>query len=91
MVFRGDKLQMVSGDRVRTEAVFKLDATKRPRRLDANPVTGAAKGRPIFYLYELQGDNLRLCSRPAGQEAPATFTADANSPNSILTLQRVRR
>ena len=66
---------------------FTVDPTKKPKTLDRVVAEGKFKGKALRYLYELDGDTLRLCydaekfdSRPKEFKAEGTIT--------ILTFER---
>jgi uncharacterized protein (TIGR03067 family) len=66
---------------------FTVDPTKKPKTLDRVVAEGKFKGNAHRYLYELDGDTLRLCynaemsdSRPKEFKAEGTIT--------ILTFER---
>jgi uncharacterized protein (TIGR03067 family) len=84
--FRGDRLLIRSGNRPATEYVIKLDAAKKPRRLEGRRLP--QPGITMRYLYELRGDTLRLCRAGAVGEWPAAFGTDTNPNAMILELQR---
>jgi uncharacterized protein (TIGR03067 family) len=75
--FSGDKLTLLG-----KEGTFELDATKSLRQIDF--VRG--KTRQIG-IYELDGDNLKLCVGPA-DDRPKEFTTRPRTDHSLFVLKR---
>jgi uncharacterized protein (TIGR03067 family) len=68
---------------------FRLDPTKKPRTIDIVPTEGAQKGKVIAGIYQLDGDELKLClSRPGKEQRPTEFATKAGSESVLLTLKR---
>ncbi len=82
LTFKGDALtHSAAPDQV---AKFKLDPEKKPAALDLE-VTEPAKA--VFrYLYELDGDTLRLCSWSKADERPKEFTSKGGQV--VITYKR---
>src|SRR5262249_1134052 len=69
--------------------VFKLDPTKKPRAIDMELIMGQLK--PVIYLgiFELNGDELKLCR---GMTRPTHFKLGEEDGGKILfVLQRVKQ
>jgi uncharacterized protein (TIGR03067 family) len=97
----GDRIRfLVQGD-ARTEWVFTLDVTKKPRVLDRKKVWGkgaaplkSGKTEPLLYhgIYRLEGDTLLFVHTSArtSKQRPTEF--DGKKPGETLyTLKRVKR
>jgi uncharacterized protein (TIGR03067 family) len=85
-VFRGDKLT-IREDNVND---FKLDPSKTPKQIDIFPNSGPAKEQNQFIrgIYELNGDDLKLCVGPPGADRPAKFASEKGSEIRLVTLKR---
>jgi uncharacterized protein (TIGR03067 family) len=75
--FSGDKLTLLG-----KEGTFELDASKSPRQIDF--VRG--KSRQIG-IYELDGDSLKLCVRPA-DDRPKELKTKSRTDHSLFILKR---
>jgi uncharacterized protein (TIGR03067 family) len=74
------------------KGTFTLDATKRPRAIEARPA--AAKGAappPVLGIYELDGDTLKLCFAAPGKERPAAFTSPPGSGHVLSVWKREKK
>jgi uncharacterized protein (TIGR03067 family) len=86
---------LMDGDRFRTESpgatydgVFTIDVEATPARIDIDFVEGPEAGNRAEGIYELAGDELRLCLGLVGAARPTAF---ATSPGSGHALERLRR
>lgn len=71
-VFTGDKIRATDAEGG-YEATWSIDASKNPKTFDMTIISGSDKGSATLGLYELDGDNLKLCygeNRPAGKIRP---------------------
>jgi uncharacterized protein (TIGR03067 family) len=73
------------------KGTFTLDATKRPRALDARPTAGKGAASPLLGIYELDGDTLKLCFAPPGKERPAAFTSPPGSGHVLSVWKREKK
>jgi uncharacterized protein (TIGR03067 family) len=82
LVIAGDKITVKKGSGGDEEpAPFTIDATKQPKRLDIT-----AKGQTILAIYEIKGDELKLCF--SRDERPTDFTTKAGSNRMLVTLKK---
>jgi uncharacterized protein (TIGR03067 family) len=73
------------------KASFKIDATTTPKTLDVKIGDGEKKGDEIEGIYELDGDNLKVCAKLVGKERPADFTTKSGSNMVSLVLKREKQ
>jgi uncharacterized protein (TIGR03067 family) len=77
--FSGDKLTLLG-----KVATFELDATKNPRQIDF------VRGKTCqIGIYELDGDNLKLCVGPS-DDRPKEFKTKPRTDHSLFVLKRKR-
>lgn len=89
---KGDKYNTVVGQE-KDEGTLKLDATKEPREMDIVPGVGPNKGKLLPCIYEIKGDELRVCYGLNGIARPADFKAeeDAKGVIMLMTYKRVSK
>jgi uncharacterized protein (TIGR03067 family) len=88
LIFKGNNVTVNDGKRDE-EATFKLDPAKKPKEIDITPGGGNAD-QAVPGIYEMTGDDLKICfSRPGG-ERPTNFDATPESKNSLLILKRMK-
>lgn len=97
VTFAGDLMVMTmegSGpeDFDRTEHRIELDPSKKPKSLDANATTTGG-GRNCLCIYQLEGDEMKLCVPIAGlrTERPTDFKSAEGSNLAIMTLKRSKK
>jgi uncharacterized protein (TIGR03067 family) len=68
------------------KATFKIDSTKKPKRIDIVPPNPNAGGVPVSFngIYELKGNTLRICKAIPGEARPTDFATKIG----IVTLRR---
>jgi uncharacterized protein (TIGR03067 family) len=90
-VCKGDKFEVQGPAEILQQyakGTFKLDATTKPKTLDITIGEGDEKGDVVESIYELDGDNLKVCGKLIGKERPADFTTKPGSNMVSLVLKR---
>jgi uncharacterized protein (TIGR03067 family) len=90
LIFKGNELAVKLGDKEMEKATIKADPTRTPRTLDIVPSMGPEKGNAALAIYEVKGDELRICVARPGKERPTEFSAKEGSGHSLITLKRVK-
>jgi uncharacterized protein (TIGR03067 family) len=68
---------------------FKLDPTKNPKAIDLTALDGPGKGLTGPAIYELKGDELRLCMRNSETKVrPRDFKSWQGSDRGVFKLKR---
>jgi uncharacterized protein (TIGR03067 family) len=84
---KGTSFVVTIGAKTIAEGTFTIDASKNPKRLDAE-VTSKGKTEKTIGIYDLDGDTLRVCFVPEGKERPTDFKTKAGSDRILETLRR---
>lgn len=87
--FRGDKL-FVKGnfrDGREEECTFRVDPSKSPKHLDFTP---PKKQSPVLCIYDVDGDQLKICFRHARSDAgrPTEFATKAESQLVMIVFKK---
>jgi uncharacterized protein (TIGR03067 family) len=61
LVVKDKKWTVYINDRVSTSATFTIDPTKKPKTIDLMGTMGGDKGKKYLGIYELNGNELKLC------------------------------
>jgi uncharacterized protein (TIGR03067 family) len=85
LVFTGDTLFFVHGDKKDDPIRFKLDPAKKPAALDLTH-----KDKVSLGIYAFDKDTLKLCYARPGKDRPTEFTAPAGSQRFALVLKRAK-
>ena len=75
-------------DLVVVEGTAGIDPTRKPKTVDMTPTTGRSKGQKLLGIYELEGDEYRICYAPSGKERPQKFAAEAGSGHVLVVYKR---
>src|SRR4051794_38363251 len=82
VVIKGKKFVIRNqDDKVLQENVFRIDGTKSPKRWDYLTDKGEMEQPGI---YQLDGDNLKVCVRGFGEEPPISFNAKSGSDCKLV-------
>lgn len=90
---KGDVLTVEGDGEVRKEyakLAFKLDPSTAPKCLDLTVAGGTQKDALLEGIYELKGDELRLCVRVLGKDRPGEFKSPEGSSIALLSLKKRR-
>jgi uncharacterized protein (TIGR03067 family) len=92
--FKGDKLFIRGGANAKKgefACSFKLDRTRSPRYLDI--ITPEAGGMTLLCIYEVKGDELKVCCRLAQAEGgrPKKFETVRGSEAVLVVFKRQKR
>ena len=85
LTISGNKYNTVAGKEL-DEGTLKLDATQEPRQMDIITSVGENKGKPIPCIYELKGNELRVCYGLNGTARPADFKSDEDAKGAVLLI-----
>ena len=78
------------GEKVASEGTAKIDPTTTPKSIDSTPATGENKGKTFRGIYEVKGDEHRVCFAPPGKPRPKTFESKEGSGHRLYTYKRVK-
>jgi uncharacterized protein (TIGR03067 family) len=88
IIIKDDKITEKEGEKTINEVAFKLDATKKPRVIDADPPGESGKDKTSLGIYSLEGDTLKFCFTDPGQERPTDFTSNPGSGRTLIVFKR---
>jgi uncharacterized protein (TIGR03067 family) len=92
-VFKGKEASVEGSDEVQKDYAkfnFKLDQGTNPRCIDITIAEGNQKDTDIEGIYELKGDELRICAKVIGKSRPGKFAAPEGENIALLVLKRVK-
>jgi len=81
---QGDKYTLEVDKQVLEEGQLKVDSSQKPKTIDSIAATGANKGKSQRGIYEVEGDNLKICFAPPGKDQRPTELA--SKPGSLNEL-----
>jgi uncharacterized protein (TIGR03067 family) len=88
---KGDQHTLRHGGQDRGTVTVKVDPTAKPKHYDLiipKDAPGPDAGKTLRGIYELDGDNWKLCIDKTGAGRPTDFTAAAGSGRSLVIMKR---
>jgi uncharacterized protein (TIGR03067 family) len=85
--FKGDEL--TPSDNPKDVAKLKLDPSKKPAHLDLSPMNKSDKS--MLGIYELSGDDLKICFAEGGEARPTEFASAKDSKQVLIVLKRIKK
>jgi uncharacterized protein (TIGR03067 family) len=88
---KGDQYTVFRFRKVIGSGTFKLDASKKPKTIDLQAASAAAKIQPIKGIYDFDGDTWKICYGSPGKERPKEFTAKEGSGDTLAVWEREKK
>jgi uncharacterized protein (TIGR03067 family) len=73
------------------EGSVRLFPDKSPKAMDIMGTKGPNKGKTFPAIYELKGDELKVCYDLSGKERPKTFESSSENQHFLAIYERVKR
>ena len=90
IIFKDDRITFKDGNKIYDEISFTPDPAKKPKSADLKHTSGLKKGLNEKAIYELKGDQLKLCIAPARQDPPKTFASEEGTGQELFILKRAK-
>ena len=84
VVFDGNTITITDSNK-EEKATYKLDPDKKPRTIDITPEKDKEK---VAGIYELKGDDLKICFGKPGEERPTAFGPKGVKGQTLIVLKR---
>ena len=84
---KGDKYTLNVGDES-VQGTIEINPTKKPKTIDVKPDSGSNKGKTLLGIYELDGDNLKICLAAPGKERPTAFATAPENGQQLVVYKR---
>jgi uncharacterized protein (TIGR03067 family) len=90
IIIKGDAFKSFSGGAT-YEGTIKVDASKTPKTIDLIFTEGPEKGKTALGIYELRGDNWRMCLSLGAGSRPSEFATKQGRGHALETLKREKQ
>jgi uncharacterized protein (TIGR03067 family) len=87
LVVMGEKFTIKLGD-FEGEGTQKLDATKKPKTIDAVGTGGQTSGMTYLGIYAIDGDSVKQCYAQPGDERPKEFTTKSGTGRFLFVWKK---
>ena len=89
LILKDDKYTVLMGEES-DEGTVKHDPSKSPKTMDINGTKGPNKGKTFLVIYELKGDELRVCYDLSGKSRPTEFATKPATQLFLVTYRRAK-
>jgi uncharacterized protein (TIGR03067 family) len=91
LVIKDGKFTISFGGKEAGAGTIKLDASKKPKTIDVTTTKGPQEGKTMQGIYELKGDDMRVCFAQPGDARPTEFGTKEGSSQLLLGYKRVQK
>jgi uncharacterized protein (TIGR03067 family) len=88
-IVTNDRVAWKRGEETLVELSIRYNPRVKPMTMVSTIETGDAKGQAMLSIYELNGDELRVCFAPPGKPRPKEFSSTPGSGVIMYTARRV--
>jgi uncharacterized protein (TIGR03067 family) len=89
LIMKGDKYTVQVGGQ-NDEGTVERDPSKSPKTMDIKGTEGPNKGKTFLVIYELKGDDLRVCYDLSGKSRPTEFATKPDTQLFLVTYRRAK-
>ncbi|MDB5340822.1 MAG: hypothetical protein JWN70_6441 [Planctomycetaceae bacterium] len=91
--FRGNQFEFPDAADIGTsqKGTLQLDPSKKPKWMDSTATTDAGKGSVSLGLYEISGDDYKVCFAPPGKPRPQEFVSKPGSGAILQIWKRAKK
>ncbi len=90
LTIRGNVMTLKVGEET-WKATIKADTGRKPHTLDISYESGPDKGKTIRGVYEVRGDELRICHGDATRERPDEIASKKGSGYNVGVWKRLKK
>jgi uncharacterized protein (TIGR03067 family) len=87
IIINGETFKAIT-EGVTYEGTLKIKTTSKPKTIDLMFTEGPEKGKTALGIYELVGDDLKICLAMPGRTRPASFSTKPGSGHALQALRR---
>lgn len=80
-----------SGIGTSQKGIIKVDPSKTPKWMDSKAANDTAKGELSLGIYEIAGDDYKVCFAPPGKERPKEFSSKPGSGHIFQVWKREKK
>ncbi|HEY1859096.1 MAG TPA: TIGR03067 domain-containing protein [Gemmataceae bacterium] len=77
-------------DNVVEKGAFTVDPGKKPKQIDMKATEGQNQGKSFHGIYELEGDDLKVCFAEADKDRPKEYAAEKDSGQVLHVYKRAK-
>ena len=85
-----DDLMTINDGKRDEKVTIRLDSAKKPKEIDLTPQDKGADAK-VLGIYELNGDDLKICFTKAGGARPTKFAWDPDAGKTLIVFKRQKK
>jgi uncharacterized protein (TIGR03067 family) len=89
LVLKGEKYTVEVGGQS-DEGTITLDPAQSPKAMDIKGTKGPNEGKTFLVIYELKGDEMRVCYDLSGKSRPSEFATKAGTQLFLVKYRRTK-
>ncbi len=86
--YDGNRLTLKSNGEARRRGIVTLDESRTPKAMNTWDLDGPYEDETLPGIYELDGDNLKLCFARPGEKRPSKFTTSSGTGFLFFVFKR---
>ncbi|MCC7085037.1 MAG: TIGR03067 domain-containing protein [Pirellulales bacterium] len=90
LVIQGNRFSVTLPEKGTATGTQKINATKSPKTIDVVDASGPNAGKKCLGIYEIKGDELRVCFAAAGKARPTEFASKPSGAQWVHVWTRVK-
>ena len=88
-IFSADGKAMVQREgKTIAQGSIKIDPAKKPKQSEAAYTEGELKGKTVLGIYEVDGDNMKICFSLPDKDRPTEFSSKEGSGHVLIVYKR---
>ncbi len=91
LIVEGEKFTFKQDDNVVMRGTTKLDPSKKPKAVEILPTEGDQAGDKLQGIYEVSGDEYKICFTSAEGKRPTEFASKADSGVTCVVFKRLKK
>jgi uncharacterized protein (TIGR03067 family) len=90
LVVKGNAYAVYFDGKPQNTGTMALDASKKPKTIDANHADGPHKGKVQLGIYQFVGEEMRVVFGEPGKPRPTDFKTKPGSEEFVISYQRIK-
>jgi uncharacterized protein (TIGR03067 family) len=90
-LYEGDALSLRAGETVRRRGIVTLDPTRTPKAMNTWDTDGPYADQTLPGIYELDGDNLKVCFARPGEPRPSKFSSNQEGGGFLVAVYKRKK